>query len=372
MVAKKATISRTPADIAEALQDAERDLELPPDSKQQDIQIRPALIVTRPELFQPRGFSTRSALDIQHVTKLIKRIATKGELEPPLVVKLGKEWVCVDGHHRIAAYVKHHGRDWQGKIRCQWFAGSIREAVDESVKRNDVVKLEMRRGDKYEAAWQRVVLDWGSKREIKEVTGVSDRLVGNMRAVVAAYKASDVMGRTLRSKLSSLRNVTWSEARNAYLNLSPAEWNNREAAGKLARVIKKRLHGKLSENKMVTALALAIYDPDLPGPLAAALREVQAEMENEDEGDVGETRPEQFRHEVTSDLLDDLGRLRARNDKATAEIATTTATIAVIEEELRGRGWSGTAAGETASDATWRHWIEEDAKAPIGGQPAGE
>ena len=62
----------------------------------------------------------------------------------------------------------------------------------------------MRRGDKYEAAWQRVVLDWGSKREIREVTGVSDRLIGNMRAVVAAYKASDVMGRTLRSKLPSL------------------------------------------------------------------------------------------------------------------------------------------------------------------------
>ena len=363
---KKATISRTPADIAQALEDAEGGLELPTGAKQQDIQIRPALIVTRPELFQPRGFHTRNALDTGHVTKLVKRIATKGELEPPLVVKLGKHWVCVDGHHRIAAYVKHHGKDWQGKIRCQWFAGSIHEAVDEAVKRNDIVKLEMRRGDKYEAAWQRVVLDWGSKREIREVTGVSDRLIGNMRAVVAAYKASDVMGRTLRSKLRSLRNVTWSEGRNAYLNLSPDKWDHREAAAKLAKEIKRRMHGKLSENKIVTALALAIYDPDLPGPLAAELRNIQTEMEDEDEGDVGETKAEQFTHEVASDLLDDLGRLRARHEK-------TTAQIVAIEKELKGRGWNGTAPEEPSSDATWRRWIEDAAKSPTGEQStAGE
>src|SRR5262249_27684732 len=150
----------------------------------QVVQIRPSLIVTLPELFQPRGFASRNALDAGHVKKLVRRIATKGELKPPLVVQLGTEWVCVDGHHRIAAYLEHHGKQWSGTIRCQWFAGTIREAVDESVRRNDEIKLEMRIGDKFEAAWQRVVLGWGSKREIKEVTGVSDGLIGMMRRVV--------------------------------------------------------------------------------------------------------------------------------------------------------------------------------------------
>jgi hypothetical protein len=165
----KATISRTPNDIAQSVQEAERNLVTPRSGKQEVVEIRPALIATRPELFQPRGFTTRKALDKGHVTKLVRRIATKGELEPPIVVKLGRQWVCVDGHHRIAAYVKHHGQDWRGAIKCHWFAGTIREAVDESVRRNDFVKLEMRRGDKYEGAWQRVVLGWGSKKKIREV-----------------------------------------------------------------------------------------------------------------------------------------------------------------------------------------------------------
>jgi ParB-like nuclease family protein len=177
---KKATISRTPDDIAEALKEAERQLKQPPDGKQQVVQIRPSLIATGPELFQPRGFASRNALDTGHVKKLVRRIATKGELKPPLVVQLGTEWVCVDGHHRIAAYLRHHGEQWSGTIRCQWFSGTIREAVDESVRRNDEVKLEMRLGDKYEAAWQRVVLGWGSKKQIREVRQLTDVLASDL------------------------------------------------------------------------------------------------------------------------------------------------------------------------------------------------
>ena len=111
----KATMSRTPRDISLAVAEAEPELVRPPHGKNQKMQLPPNQIETRPELFQPRGFSN-SFLDTEHVDKLVKHIATKGELEPPLVVKLGKKWVCVDGHHRIAAYIKqnkkriHHRR----------------------------------------------------------------------------------------------------------------------------------------------------------------------------------------------------------------------------------------------------------------------
>jgi hypothetical protein len=44
------------------------------------------------------------------------------------------------------------------------------------------------------------------------------------------------------------------------------------------------MHGKLSENPIVTAYALAIYDEDLPRKLIPALRDVVREMENEDQG----------------------------------------------------------------------------------------
>jgi Recombinase/ParB-like nuclease domain len=50
-----------------------------------------------------------------------RRIGIDGELDPVLVIRLGKEWVCVDGHHRIAAYrLRKHKKP----IRCEWFTGS--------------------------------------------------------------------------------------------------------------------------------------------------------------------------------------------------------------------------------------------------------
>ena len=106
---KKAIISRTSSDVARALTEAEQQLKQPPSGKREKVFIRPVQIVTRPELFQPRGFY-KGELDAGFVKKLAGWIATKGELDPPLVVKLGKKWVCVDGHHRIAAYVKKIGR----------------------------------------------------------------------------------------------------------------------------------------------------------------------------------------------------------------------------------------------------------------------
>jgi hypothetical protein len=330
-LAKKATISRTPDDIALALMGAERELKQPPSGKRETVQISPRQIVTRPELFQPRGFS-KGTLDTGFVTKLVKRIAARGELEPPLVVKLGRKWVCVDGHHRIAAYMKHHGWDWNGDIRCYWFAGTAREAVDESVRLNDVVKLEMRRGDRYEAAWQRIVLGWGSKSEIHRLTGVSDGLIAMMRRVVEAHRRSDTFGKELRAKLPSIKDATWTEARGAYVNLTPAEWDHREAAAKLARILRNRMHGKLSENKLVTAYALALYDPDLPGPLATALRQVAATTTAEDDGELqDDLRADTLTYEPADELLAEIDRLRGTQQRTAGRISS-------IEEELKRRG----------------------------------
>jgi hypothetical protein len=58
--------------------------------------------------------------------------------------------------------------------------------VDKSLKNNEVIKLGMKRGGKYEAAWQRVVLNWGSKKDINQLTGASDGLIAQMRRVKAA------------------------------------------------------------------------------------------------------------------------------------------------------------------------------------------
>jgi hypothetical protein len=39
-----------------------------------------------------------------------------------------------DGHHRIEAY---KDRKWKAPIKCEWFAGSAQEAMDESLRRNE-------------------------------------------------------------------------------------------------------------------------------------------------------------------------------------------------------------------------------------------
>src|SRR5262249_4056337 len=226
------------------------------------------------------------ALDGEHIKKLVRRMNTKGELDPPLVIKLGKKWVCVDGHHRIAAYLKTstycYGSHYT--ITCDWFPGSVREAVDESIRRNDIDKLEMRR-DRYEAAWQRVVLDWGSKSEIVELTNVSDGLVAMMRRLKATYEGHAKHARELKKKLrGGLEKATWSAARTAYLDLTPAEWEPREAGVKLAKQIRNRLHDKLSDNPLVTAYALMTYDAELPRKLMGAFRQVTQEAADEEYG----------------------------------------------------------------------------------------
>jgi hypothetical protein len=138
------------------------------------------------------------------------------------------------------------------------------------------------------------------------------------------------------------------------LDLTPAEWDHKQAAAKLARTLRNRLEDRLSENKKITALALAIYDPDLPGPLATELRNVGTAMEHEEAGELrGDVRDKQLDDVLTSDLLNDLGGLRVARERAADQIVA-------IEEELKRRGQSLTVADVSPSDETWARWTEED------------
>jgi hypothetical protein len=128
----------SPRDTAQALKIAEAQLERPEVSNGGPVfvQVRPQDIKERLELFQPRrpGWGTRT-LDAKHVNSLATRITRKGELDPVVVVKLSSDWVVVDGHHRIAAYLK---LKWKDTIKCEWFAGTVRDATDEMLIPLDV------------------------------------------------------------------------------------------------------------------------------------------------------------------------------------------------------------------------------------------
>lgn len=276
-------------DTAEALQTAEAQLERPEvnGGRPVFVELRPQDIRERLDLFQPRrpGYGLRK-VDTRHVNKLAARISRKGELDALLVVKLGHEWVVVDGHHRVAAYLKEKHK---GTITCEWFAGTVREAVDEGLRRNEKTHLEIDQGDKAEEAWKRTLLGWGSKRDVVNLTGCGEGTVAKMRRVVRWHKdhatgrQQSPMGEKLVTALGKdLRVHSWSKVNGITLDLTPKEWDMNNAAAKLARNLVTRMTNKLSDDPEVTARALWLYDRDLCPRLIVALQEYMKESLKEE------------------------------------------------------------------------------------------
>jgi ParB/Sulfiredoxin domain len=187
--------------FAEALSKAEEQLVPRTEKDPRYVRLRLSEIELRPQLFQPREFLYGAReVDKAHVRKLEGRMRYKGELEPIVVIKLGKSWVCVDGHHRLAAYQK---KGWKKQLKCQWFTGSVREAADASVSNNDVVKLELRPEDRYENAWKRELLNdpYWSKSRLVSICGVGERTVSEMRRAKKAYQGNDEFSIRFRATL---------------------------------------------------------------------------------------------------------------------------------------------------------------------------
>ena len=142
-------------DRQEALVEAEKQLTKPAKG-QKTIKLEPQEIGFRLALFQPREFlGGLKKTDGKTVRDLAHSIGIYGELDPVLVIKLDEEFVCVDGHHRLEAYKKTKRTQ---PIKCEWFPGSVQEAVDESMRRNAKTKLNVPKEDKMEEAWKRVLL----------------------------------------------------------------------------------------------------------------------------------------------------------------------------------------------------------------------
>jgi hypothetical protein len=236
----------------------------------------PREIKTRIELFQPREFSAGArAVDPRHVGRLATRIKNVGELDPPLVVKLGKQWVCVDGHHRLAAYAR---QQWSDQIKCEWFSGTAQEAADESMRRNGMLKLEVPLADRQEEAWKRTLADpkgglW-SKAHLAKLCGIAETTIALMRRVIRRYyDKSDQTEwtREFRRNVGRITECSWSTAQMANAGASPRERTVEAQAATLAKALRARLTNRLSESAEVTALALVIYDPELAENLRSEL-----------------------------------------------------------------------------------------------------
>jgi ParB-like nuclease family protein len=281
-MSKRRIAMQSATTLANAARRAEGELRQPQENEARVFEVRPADIETRTELFQPRMLTHGGReVDPKHVRKLSKRIGNKGELEPVVVVNLNGRWVCVDGHHRLGAYA---AQEWEGTIRANWFAGTVREAVGESLRLNEVDKLEMSPKDNFAAAWQRTVLGWGSAADVQRETNVSIRLARFMREVREAYNKNDEISARMRGALGRLEDSSWGAARAAYLALAPSpERSLQDKAATLSKQLTKKMTDFLSRDPEVTALALKIYDPDLPQPLAGHLMEHVKQVDDDDD-----------------------------------------------------------------------------------------
>jgi ParB-like nuclease domain len=178
-------------------------------------------------LFQPREFSYGARdVDPRHVGRLATLIKNLGELDPPIVVKLGKRWVVVDGHHRIAAYQQQR---WPDQIKCLWFRGTAQEAADESQRQNSKIKLEVPLADKQEAAWKRTLTDpkggvW-SRAYLSRLCGIAEGTIALMRRVAQRYYDKDDQSdwaQTFRREVGRISECSWSTARLAFANVTQA------------------------------------------------------------------------------------------------------------------------------------------------------
>ncbi|MBC2731430.1 ParB/RepB/Spo0J family partition protein [Thiobacillus sp.] len=227
----------------------------------------------RSEIGTPEGvFQYRRPLPHKssaHTLRLGRTVQRKGEaLGRLLVYWVGDGWVCVDGHHRLAAYQQRGLED----VPVEVFTGELHEAVKQALLRNTEDKLPVEERERAAAAWG-LVTTWPgaySKSEIAEMAGVSTSAVGNMRRVFEQLIAE-------RPHLD-LSSLTWRQAREFAKGNEAQSCEDEDA--QIAAIRDKLIRAcgpTLSKRPDLLARALGEIDEDLPGALRDAIAAMEAE-----------------------------------------------------------------------------------------------
>ena len=167
-------------------------------------------ITTLDNLFQPR------TLTGWHVDDLVRAVKSKRTIAPLLVLRIGERGFLLDGHHRLRAYKEVDKAEQRvSRVPCEFFNGTVAEAVLEARRRNSETKLAMSTTQKLDDAWKLVKMVKAvaakvggkgeyhfSKAEIVAASDVAKGTVGNMRKVL------ETIGRTEARAIAS-----WEEAR---------------------------------------------------------------------------------------------------------------------------------------------------------------
>lgn len=223
-----------------------------------------------PELFQPRGSdewrSTAHINGLSSSSANARQADETARMEAILIFWVGDAWVCLDGHHRLAAISKK--KKPGATIGVEVFSGDVQGAMMEATRRNSRNKLAMNEKDKTERAWQLFMSGADTHKAIAEVCGVAPKTIQRMAQAVRKCGTTD-------EALARLQGLRWWQVR---------ELTNLDAAGKLSLDemkdgrIKRRAEvlGKAigDEAPQIVAEALMLHDPDFAKAVMLQLRNV--------------------------------------------------------------------------------------------------
>lgn len=240
--------SQTLADLQEVERTVSRSAERP------DV-ISPTKLTLASDVFQWRKFTSSLEAEEYHLKELVRVLqSSEKPLDPILVTVVGDSFFVVDGHHRTLAY---HLAKWSSPVPVVYFEGSVAEARLEGLKLNSKNKLPMTRDDKFEAAWTLVKEGRKySKSDIADMTSVSERTIGTMRATLKEHPETE--------------KELWSRAKRHHLESSDDfdhdDWVD-QAAQKMAEQIMKNVGPNLTKRPDVLALALQKINEKIPREL---------------------------------------------------------------------------------------------------------
>lgn len=224
--------------------------------------------ITRlPQLFQPRSISEN------HITDLVRAIERFGALDPVTVIRIGQQFILIDGHHRLEAYQR---AKQTSAIPVSYFTGTPEEAVLEAGEANSKAKLPMMPQERQDHAWRLVLLDRHSKSQISRASGTSSTQVANMRKVRRELAAS------------AYDHEHWWQARKAAqgpedeISDDDREQWKADMAEDFANRLAREFSTKLADRPEIAAMALSAYFGRRLPEVVRELRDYLRDQEDEE------------------------------------------------------------------------------------------
>lgn len=211
-----------------------------------------------PDTFQWRVSKYNMIESAEHIRTLVRVLkGTRQPFEPLLVFPIGKRFVVIDGHHRLTAYRKAR---WKQPIPVNVFEGTLDEARLAALEGNVRDKLRMSGPEKREAAWKLVKENILSKAQIVKLGVAADGTVSAMRRV----------RKKLMDDGTDPMPLSWVDARWGafeFDEIDPRDWKAKNAKKIVDALLKAKIGQGLCKDPEVTAMALQMLNPSLPGAL---------------------------------------------------------------------------------------------------------